>query len=100
MTASTVLLTIVLICLLCHSLKTCLNIVELVISFQVELGEDFTITGKAPTRAFSWLHLRHYAKQTGINPQYINMKLGCKRKDHLRIYANQPPFFWVVKSWL
>ena len=32
--------------------------------------EDFTITEKAPTRAFSWLkmllalsHLRHYAKQ-------------------------------------
>ena len=47
MTASTVLLTIVLICLLCHSLKTCLNIVELVISFQVELAtnirEDFTM---------------------------------------------------------
>ena len=38
MTASTVLLTIVLICLLCHSLKTCLNIVELVISFQVQLA--------------------------------------------------------------
>ena len=40
MTASTVLLTIVLICLLCHSLKTCLNIVELVISFQVELATN------------------------------------------------------------
>ena len=37
MTASNVLLTIVLICLLCHSLKTCLNIVELLISFQ---GKD------------------------------------------------------------
>ena len=39
-------------------------------AFQVELQtkvrEDFTITEKAPSRAFSWLkalsHLRHYAK--------------------------------------
>ena len=51
--------------------------------YQVELRtkvlEDFTITAKAPTRAFSWLNaltstftfktqLRHYAKQ-GVTPR-------------------------------
>ena len=37
MTASNVLVTIVLICVLCHSIKMCLNLAELVMSFQ---GKD------------------------------------------------------------
>ena len=37
MTASRVLLTIVIICIICHALKTCLNITEFILSFQVLL---------------------------------------------------------------
>ena len=40
------------------------------LELQMKVPEDFTITEKASTRAFSWLkmllalsHLRHYAKQ-------------------------------------
>ena len=35
------------------------------VELQTKVSEDFTITEKAPTRAFSWLKtlLRHYAKQ-------------------------------------
>ena len=54
------------------SFMGCMNIVIFLIQHQVR--EDFTITEKAPTRAFSWLKgptsaftlktlLRHYAKQ-------------------------------------
>ena len=54
--------------------------------------EDFTITEKAPTRAFSWLKaptsaftfktlLRHYAEWALI-PRSLNMKLGPRRKGH------------------
>ena len=62
----------------------------------------FTITEKAPTRAFSWLkaaftfkpQLRHYAKQA-LTRQSLNVKLGPRRNYHkgraaLRHYANQP----------
>ena len=65
----------------------------------------FTITEKAPTRAFSWLKaptraftfktlLRHYAKQA-LTPQSLNVKLGPRRNYHkgwaaIRHYANQP----------
>ena len=57
--------------------------------------EDFTITEKAPTRAFSWLkvatsvftfktllRLRHYAKQVFFHGKYIDVKFGCRRKGH------------------
>merc|ERR1712079_564457 len=51
--------------------------------------EDFTITEKAPTRAFSWLKaptsaftfktlLRHYAKRA-LTPRSLNVKLGLQR---------------------
>ena len=54
--------------------------------------EDFTITEKAPTRAFSWLKaptsaftfktlLRHYAKRA-LTPRSLNVKLGPRRKGH------------------
>ena len=64
----------------------------------------FVITGKAPTRAFSWLKaantafifktlLRHYAKQT-LTPRSLNVKLGPRHNCHKgraakRHYANQ-----------
>ena len=52
----------------------------------------FTITDKAPTRAFSWLKaptcaftfktlLRHYAKRA-LTPWSLNEKLGRRRKSH------------------
>ena len=52
----------------------------------------YTITEKAPTRAFSWLKaattaftfktlLRHYAKQA-LTPRSLNVKLGLRRKGH------------------
>ena len=52
----------------------------------------FTITEKAPTRAFFWLKvattaftfktlLRHYAKRALI-PRSLNVKLGPRRKGH------------------
>ena len=52
----------------------------------------FTITEKAPTRAFSWLKaptsaftfktlLRHYAK-LALTPRSLNVKLGPRRKGH------------------
>ena len=52
----------------------------------------FTITEKAPTRAFSWLKaptsaftfktlLRHYAKRP-LTPRSLNVKLGPRRKGH------------------
>ena len=52
----------------------------------------FTITEKAPTRAFSWLKaptsaftfktlLRQYAKRV-LTPQFLNMKLGLRHKGH------------------
>ena len=65
--------------------------------------EDFSITEKVPTRAFSWLKaattaftfktlLRHYAKQT-LTPRSLNVKLGPRRNYHkgraaIRHYAN------------
>ena len=67
----------------------------------------FVITGKAPTRAFSWLKaattaftfktlLRHYAKRA-LTPRSLNVKLGPRRNYHkeraaIRHYANQPNF--------
>ena len=66
---------------------------------------SFTITEKAPTRAFSCLKvptgaltfktlLRHYAKRA-LTPRSLNVKLGPRRNYHegravLRHYANQP----------
>ena len=63
----------------------------------------FTITEKAPTRAFSWLKaptsaftfktlLRHYAKWA-LTPRSLNVKLGPRRNYHkgraaIRHYAN------------
>ena len=52
----------------------------------------FTITEKAPARAFSWLKaattaftfktlLRHYAKQA-LTPRSLDVKLGPRRKGH------------------
>ena len=52
----------------------------------------FTITEKAPTRAYSWLKaptsaftfktlLRHYAKQA-LTPRSLNVKLGPRRNYH------------------
>ena len=71
---------------------------------QTEVHEDFTITEKAPTRAFSWLKaptsaftfktlLRHYAKRA-LTPRSLNVKLGPRRNYHkglaaIRHYANQ-----------
>ena len=65
----------------------------------------FTITEKAPTRAFSWFKaptsaftfktlLRHYAKRV-LTPLSLNVKLGPRRNYHkgraaIRHYANQP----------
>ena len=65
----------------------------------------FTITEKAPTRAFSWLKaptsaftfktlLRRYAKWA-LTPRSLNVKLGPRRYYHegraaIRHYANQP----------
>ena len=57
-----------------------------------EAQADFTITGKAPTRAFSWLKvptsaftfktlIRHYAKRA-LTPRSRNVKLGPQRKGH------------------
>ena len=61
----------------------------------------FTITEKAPTRAFSWLKaaftfktlLRHYAKRA-LTPRSLNVKLGPRHNYHkgraaIRHYANQ-----------
>ena len=64
----------------------------------------FTITEKAPTRAFSWLKaptstftfktlLRHDAKQA-LTPRSLNVKLGPRPNYHkgraaIRHYANQ-----------
>ena len=64
----------------------------------------FTITGKAPTRAFSWLKaattaftfktlFRDYAKRA-LTPRSLNVKLGPRRNYHkgraaIRHYANQ-----------
>ena len=53
---------------------------------------DYTITEKAPTRAFSWLkaattaftfktQLRHYAKRA-LTTRSLNVKLGPRRKGH------------------
>ena len=66
--------------------------------------KDFTITEKAPTRAFSWFKaptsaftfktlLRHYAKQA-LTLRSLNVKLGPRRNYHkgraaIRHYANQ-----------
>ena len=52
----------------------------------------FTITEKAPTRAFSWVTaptsaltfktlLRHYAKRA-LTPRSLNVKLGPRRNYH------------------
>ena len=65
----------------------------------------FSVTEKAPTRAFSWLKtptsaftfktlLRHYAKQA-LSPLSLNVKLGPRRNYHkrraaIRHYAKQP----------
>ena len=64
----------------------------------------YTITEKAPTKAFSWLKaaitaftfktlLRHYAKRA-LTPRSLNVKLGPRRNYHegraaIRHYANQ-----------
>ena len=64
----------------------------------------FTITGKAPASAFSWLKvptsaftfktlLRHYAKPA-LTPRSLSVKLGQRRNYHkgraaIRHYANQ-----------
>ena len=65
----------------------------------------FTITEKAPSRAFSWFKaptraftfktlIRHYTKQT-LTPPSVNVKLGHQRNYHkgraaIRHSANQP----------
>ena len=65
--------------------------VELV-ELETKVREDFTITEKAPTRAFSLLKaattaftfktlLRHYAKRA-LTPRSLNAKLGRQRKGH------------------
>ena len=70
----------------------------------VKRSIGFTITEKAPTRAFSWLkaptsaftfktQLRHYAKRA-LTPRSLNLKLGPQRNYHegraaIRHYANQ-----------
>ena len=57
-----------------------------------KVREDFTITEKAPTRAFFWFEaptgaftfktlLRHYAEQL-LTPRSLNVKLGPQRKGH------------------
>ena len=57
-----------------------------------KICEYFTITEKAPTRAFSWLKsptsaftfktlLRHYAKRA-LTPRSLNVKLGPRHKSH------------------
>ena len=74
------------------------------LELQTKVREYFTITEKAPTRAFSWLKtattpftfktlLRHYAKWS-LTPQSLNVKLGPWRNYHkgraaIRHYANQ-----------
>ena len=58
------------------SVRTLLRIPDTCWVVERASNEDFTITKKDPTMAFSWLsaptlvlsHLRHYAK-TGINPR-------------------------------
>ena len=73
-------------------------------SLKQRLNEDFTITQKAPTRAFSWWKvpnsaftfktlLRHYAKRA-LTPRSLNVKLGPRHNYHkgraaIRHYANQ-----------
>ena len=65
-----------------------------------QVYRDFTITEKAPSRAFSWLmgllalsHLRHYAERTGINPQLVDMQLGPQCKGHKgRVVWSATPF--------
>ena len=54
----------------------------------VKRSIGFTITEKAPTRAFSWLkallalsHLRHYAKWA-LTPRSLNVKMGPRRNYH------------------
>ena len=70
----------------------------------LKVPEDFKITEKAPTRAFSWLKaptsaftfktlLRHYSKRA-LTPRSLNVKLGPRRNYHkgraaIRHYANQ-----------
>ena len=60
----------------------------------VKRSIGFTITEKAPTRAFSWLkaptsaftfktQLRHYAKRA-LTPRSLNVKLGPRHKGHKR----------------
>ena len=65
----------------------------------------FTITEKAPTRAFSWLKaptsaftfktlLRHYAKRALTPRSVVDVKLGHRHNYHegraaVRHYANQ-----------
>ena len=59
---------------------------------QTVVPDNFTITEKASTRAFSWLKaptsafpfktlLRHYAKRE-LTPRSLNVKLGPRRKGH------------------
>ena len=73
----------------------------------------FTITEKAPTRAFSWMKaptsaftfktlLRHYAKRA-LTPRSLNVKLGPRHNYHkgraaIRHYANQPTSpLWLLR---
>ena len=46
------------------------------------LREDFEITEKAPTSAFTFKTLlRHYAEQA-LTPRRVDVKLGRQRKSH------------------
>ena len=70
----------------------------------VKFSQSYTITEKAPTRAFSWMKaptraftfktlFRHYAKRA-LTPRSLNVKLGPRRNYHMgraaiRHYANQ-----------
>ena len=62
------------------------------LELQTKVPEDFTITEKVPTRAFSWLKvptsaftfktlLRHHAKRA-LTPRSLNVKLGPRRNYH------------------
>ena len=65
---------------------------EYLLVLQTKAIRRFSITEKAPTRAFSWLNaastaftfktlLRHYAKQV-LTPLSLNVKLGPRCKGH------------------
>ena len=73
--------------------------------------EDFTITEKAPTRAFSWLKaptsaftfktlLTHYAERA-LTPRSLNVKLGPQRNYYEGHYANQfhDPISCLLTVW-